>query len=123
MFQSCRPKRAALNLWDWASRRLLSTGSGTLDYTHTVRLQLAYWGTETINKHAYTSKVIGGGIVGLAIAKQLSARNGTRTLVIERHGVVGSETSSRNSEVRTDLSLLVESDLITSGDTCRTILW
>jgi len=37
--------------------------------------------------------------VGLAIARQLAARTGTSTLLIERHGAVGTETSSRNSEV------------------------
>jgi hypothetical protein len=43
--------------------------------------------------------VIGGGAVGLAIARQLAARDGTSTVLIERNGGVGMETSSRNSEV------------------------
>ncbi|KAL2431837.1 L-2-hydroxyglutarate dehydrogenase [Exophiala dermatitidis] len=47
----------------------------------------------------FTHAVIGGGAVGLAIARQLAARTGTSTILIERHGMVGSETSSRNSEV------------------------
>ncbi|KAK6579792.1 hypothetical protein PZA11_007500 [Diplocarpon coronariae] len=47
----------------------------------------------------FTHAVIGGGAVGLAIARQLSARGGTSTLLIERNKAVGTETSSRNSEV------------------------
>lgn len=46
------------------------------------------------------NQVIGGGAVGLAISRQLAARDGTSTLLIERNGRVGEETSSRNSEVR-----------------------
>ncbi|RFU35668.1 hypothetical protein B7463_g634, partial [Scytalidium lignicola] len=45
------------------------------------------------------AQVIGGGAVGLAIARQLSARDGTSTVLIERNRAVGMETSSRNSEV------------------------
>jgi 2-hydroxyglutarate dehydrogenase len=44
-------------------------------------------------------QVIGGGVVGLAIARQLAFREGTSTVLIERHQAVGTETSSRNSEV------------------------
>ncbi len=44
------------------------------------------------------SIVIGGGVVGLAIARRLAVR-GSETLVLERHERVGVETSSRNSEV------------------------
>lgn len=43
--------------------------------------------------------MIGAGAVGLAIARKLAERDGTSTLLIERHGAVGTETSSRNSEV------------------------
>ena len=46
-----------------------------------------------------TNQVIGGGAVGLSIARQLAARDGTSTLLIERNEAVGMETSSRNSEV------------------------
>ncbi len=42
--------------------------------------------------------VIGAGVVGLAVARSL-ARAGREVLVLERHEVVGAETSSRNSEV------------------------
>lgn len=44
-------------------------------------------------------QIIGGGAVGLAVARKLASRPGTSTLLIERHGAVGTETSSRNSEV------------------------
>ena len=42
--------------------------------------------------------VIGAGVVGLAAARAL-ARAGREVIVLERHDVIGSETSSRNSEV------------------------
>jgi L-2-hydroxyglutarate oxidase LhgO len=42
--------------------------------------------------------VIGAGVVGLACARAL-ARDGREVLVLERHGQIGTEISSRNSEV------------------------
>lgn len=42
--------------------------------------------------------VIGGGVVGLAVARAL-VRDGLGVVVVERNGHVGEETSSRNSEV------------------------
>jgi len=42
--------------------------------------------------------VIGAGIVGLSVAREI-ARSGREVLVAERGGHIGSETSSRNSEV------------------------
>ncbi|MEZ5844502.1 MAG: NAD(P)/FAD-dependent oxidoreductase [Hyphomicrobiaceae bacterium] len=42
--------------------------------------------------------VIGAGVVGLAIARAL-AMKGQEVMVLEQHGLIGSETSSRNSEV------------------------
>jgi L-2-hydroxyglutarate oxidase LhgO len=42
--------------------------------------------------------IIGAGVVGLACGRAL-ARSGREVLVLERHGLIGSETSSRNSEV------------------------
>ncbi|KAM0297842.1 hypothetical protein HYE67_003332 [Fusarium culmorum] len=47
----------------------------------------------------FTHAVIGGGVVGLAVARQLAQRDGTSTVLIERHDAIGTETSSRNSEV------------------------
>jgi len=45
-----------------------------------------------------TVTIIGAGVVGLAIAAELSTRTGD-VLVLERHDSFGRETSSRNSEV------------------------
>jgi L-2-hydroxyglutarate oxidase LhgO len=42
--------------------------------------------------------IIGAGVVGLAIARAL-AMAGQEVMVAERHDIIGSETSSRNSEV------------------------
>lgn len=42
--------------------------------------------------------VIGAGVVGLAIARALTAA-GREVMVLEQHGAVGQETSSRSSEV------------------------
>lgn len=48
----------------------------------------------------FTHAIIGGGVVGLAIAQQLARRSSSpSTLLLERHPAVGTETSSRNSEV------------------------
>jgi L-2-hydroxyglutarate oxidase LhgO len=42
--------------------------------------------------------VVGAGVVGLAVARAL-ALAGREVIVLERHGLIGSEISSRNSEV------------------------
>ena len=42
--------------------------------------------------------VIGAGAVGLACARAL-VRAGHETVVLERHGAIGTEVSARNSEV------------------------
>jgi L-2-hydroxyglutarate oxidase LhgO len=42
--------------------------------------------------------VIGAGVVGLAIARELSGR-GLEVLILEAADAIGTETSSRNSEV------------------------
>ncbi|CAG8983863.1 hypothetical protein HYALB_00005501 [Hymenoscyphus albidus] len=55
--------------------------------------------TSVARRADFTHAVIGGGAVGLSIARQLAARDGTSTVIIERNGGVGMETSSRNSEV------------------------
>lgn len=49
----------------------------------------------------FTHAVIGGGVVGLAIARELTQRGGpsSSTVLLERHSAIGTETSSRNSEV------------------------
>ncbi|MCJ1309522.1 hypothetical protein MMC25_003182 [Agyrium rufum] len=48
----------------------------------------------------FSHVVVGGGVVGLAIARELADKHPNEsTLLIERHGSFGTETSSRNSEV------------------------
>ncbi len=47
---------------------------------------------------AIDAVVVGAGVVGLACARALALR-GREVLVLERHGLIGSETSARNSEV------------------------
>ncbi len=42
--------------------------------------------------------VVGAGVVGLAVAQNL-ARGGREVMVLEQHALIGSEVSSRNSEV------------------------
>lgn len=42
--------------------------------------------------------VIGAGVVGLAVSRAL-AEAGREVVIVERHGAIGTETSSRNSEV------------------------
>lgn len=48
------------------------------------------WDIETV--------VVGAGAVGLAVGRAL-ARSGREVMVLEQHALIGSETSSRNSEV------------------------
>ncbi|KAM3513267.1 hypothetical protein MY11210_003043 [Beauveria gryllotalpidicola] len=50
-------------------------------------------------KHRKGNSVIGGGVVGIAVARQLARRSSGSTVLIERHTALGTETSSRNSEV------------------------
>ena len=57
--------------------------------------------SSTSQRHAdFTHAVIGAGAVGLAIARRLQQVEDAQVVLIEKHGMVGSETSSRNSEVR-----------------------
>ena len=51
-----------------------------------------------MNDAAVDCVVIGGGVVGLAVARAL-ARAGREVLVLEKERWIGSDTSSRNSEV------------------------
>ncbi|KAI9736036.1 MAG: hypothetical protein M1818_006212 [Claussenomyces sp. TS43310] len=55
--------------------------------------------TTTARQADFTHAIIGGGAVGLAIARRLAGRDGTSTVLVERNSSVGMETSSRNSEV------------------------
>ncbi|KAH3971593.1 hypothetical protein HBI81_134480 [Parastagonospora nodorum] len=65
----------------------------------TRRLSSRSFSTTTSRNADFTHAVIGGGVVGLAIARKLQSHNGASTVLIEKHGSVGTETSSRNSEV------------------------
>ncbi|RDW93516.1 NAD(P)/FAD-dependent oxidoreductase [Aspergillus mulundensis] len=62
-----------------------------------------------------THAVIGGGVVGLAVARQLASRPNTSTILLERHDAPGTETSSRNSEV-------IHAGLYYGTDTLKTTL-
>ncbi|KAI1923321.1 Vacuolar protein sorting-associated protein 52 [Ophidiomyces ophidiicola] len=73
--------------------------------------------------------IVGAGVVGLAVARQLARRERTSTLLIERHGVVGTETSSRNSELHDDKvsdiglrSQVIHAGLYYGHDTLKTTL-
>ena len=48
--------------------------------------------------HEVDCAVIGAGVIGLAVAREL-ARAGREVIVLERASAIGTETSSRNSEV------------------------
>lgn len=52
----------------------------------------------TLLKYPADRVIIGGGVIGLAVASRLSKEKGT-TLLLEKHSFCGEETSSRNSEV------------------------
>lgn len=64
------------------------------------RHQVRLFSSTSIRHADFTHAIIGGGAVGLAIARRLQQVDGAQVVVIEKHGMVGSETSSRNSEVR-----------------------
>lgn len=63
------------------------------------QLQRRTFAASAARQADFTHAIIGAGAVGLAIARHLAARNGTSTILIERHSSAGTETSSRNSEV------------------------
>ncbi|KAI2507650.1 FAD dependent oxidoreductase [Fragilaria crotonensis] len=52
--------------------------------------------------HSATNRVeavvIGAGVIGLAVARALALK-GKEVIIVERASTIGSETSSRNSEV------------------------
>ncbi|RAK99114.1 putative GARP complex subunit (Sac2) [Aspergillus ibericus CBS 121593] len=72
--------------------------------------------SDTQGKLATEQKqVIGAGVVGLAVARQLAMKEGTSTILLERHAAPGTETSSRNSEV-------IHAGLYYGADTLKTHL-
>ncbi|PWY85400.1 Vps52-domain-containing protein [Aspergillus eucalypticola CBS 122712] len=77
---------------------------------------LNYYGHPTAASRAdVTHAVIGAGVVGLAVARQLAMKEGTSTILLERHDAPGTETSSRNSEV-------IHAGLYYGADTLKTSL-
>ncbi|KAL2001960.1 hypothetical protein VTN02DRAFT_938 [Thermoascus thermophilus] len=64
-----------------------------------LRCQRRFFSVTRASGADFTHAVIGAGVVGLAIARELASRDGTSTILLERHGAAGTETSSRNSEV------------------------
>lgn len=66
---------------------------------HYVRHQRLF-STSIPRQADFTHAVVGAGAVGLAVARQLQSREGASVALIEKHGSVGTETSSRNSEVQ-----------------------
>lgn len=55
-------------------------------------------GAETVAKERLDTVVIGAGVVGLAVARELS-RRGREVLILDSASTFGTVTSSRNSEV------------------------
>lgn len=80
--------------------------------------------TTTSRSADFTHAVVGAGAVGLAIARQLQSREGASVVLIEKHGSVGTETSSRNSEVNngTIIDYIIRG-LTQSGNPRRSLLW
>ncbi|RGP68601.1 hypothetical protein FLONG3_8050 [Fusarium longipes] len=76
-----------------------STGETRKISSSTLVQQRHCFSSTTAARADFTHAVVGGGVVGLAIARQLAQRDGTSTVLIERHDAIGTETSSRNSEV------------------------
>ncbi|KAK6507469.1 hypothetical protein TWF481_005901 [Arthrobotrys musiformis] len=64
-----------------------------------VQIQRRLFSTSVSRNSDFVHCIIGGGVVGLAVASRLATRYRKPTLLIERHGEYGTETSSRNSEV------------------------
>lgn len=82
-----------------ARRNFSSTRASSADVTHAVSPKAPPEDFHAAWRNTNDDKVIGAGVVGLAIARQLASRQGTSTILLERHDAAGTETSSRNSEV------------------------
>ncbi|KAH7160809.1 FAD dependent oxidoreductase [Dactylonectria macrodidyma] len=86
-----------------ASPRMRSTsiGGDSGEWALGGRDESAFYQAETqmLTRENQMLRIIGGGAVRVSIARQLSRRDKASTLLTERHNAVGTETSSRNSEV------------------------
>jgi 2-hydroxyglutarate dehydrogenase len=71
----------------------------TTKHLNSRRRQSRLFSSSSTRSADFTHAVIGAGIVGLAVSRQLQGRPGASTVLVESHGAVGTETSSRNSEV------------------------
>ncbi|KKK17400.1 hypothetical protein AOCH_003600 [Aspergillus ochraceoroseus] len=78
---------------------LKNEGRRGLSLPRGVRLSHRRFSTTRVSSADVTHVVIGAGVVGLAVARQLASRPNTSTILLERHDAPGTETSSRNSEV------------------------
>lgn len=61
--------------------------------------RVRHFSSSSIVRADYSHAVIGGGVVGLAVAAELSKKADNKVVLIEKNTKVGQETSSRNSEV------------------------
>lgn len=87
--------KCCCNVEPWVARMMFSRHIFTKSIRHHKRCF-----SSTTARHAdFTHAVIGAGAVGLAIARRLQQIDGASVVLIEKHDMVGSETSSRNSEV------------------------
>ncbi|KAL9000392.1 MAG: hypothetical protein Q9169_000909 [Polycauliona sp. 2 TL-2023] len=93
--------------WEALKRETTTKGVRTVSWTDWLRIDAAEKARgkavgkerEKFTNPSDMLNVVGAGAVGLAIARKLAEKDGTSTLLIERHGSAGTETSSRNSEV------------------------
>ena len=82
-----------------AARSPLNLRAGSI-YLYTRSPILARTFSTSPPPHAdFSHVIIGGGIIGLATARQLAQRPHTSVLLLEKHRQLGTETSSRNSSV------------------------
>lgn len=61
--------------------------------------QLRGFHNSLVTRSDFSHVVIGGGVVGTAVGSELQAIGNNNVLLVEQHAMLGSETTSRNSEV------------------------
>lgn len=85
LFSRSHPKPSSSS----TSIRSISSSSSAYDYSQ----------LESVPKESVDCVVIGAGVVGIAVARELSLKHGREVLVVESGPTFGTGTSSRNSEV------------------------